>query len=99
MLDRFTIRPAGDLRISGSSVCVRATTAKKFVSNVLPEDLRRHRGRRVESAGRPEVGIIEQDARVVDQDVELAVALLQDAGRSPVVLRLGDVESDGLDAS
>ena len=35
MLDRLTIRPAGDLRISGSRVWVSAMTAKKFVSNVL----------------------------------------------------------------
>ncbi len=34
MLDRLTIRPAGDLRISGRSVCVSATTAKKFVSKI-----------------------------------------------------------------
>ena len=35
MLDRLTIRPAGALRISGRSVCVSATTAKKLVSNVV----------------------------------------------------------------
>ena len=83
MLDRLTIRPAGDLRISGRSVCVSATTAKKFVSNVL----RRTSGVTVDVVLNPpgcaEVGVIQQDARVVDQDVELAVTPLQDAGRSP----------------
>jgi hypothetical protein len=34
-LDRLTIRPVGDLRISGKSACVSATTAKKFVSKVF----------------------------------------------------------------
>ena len=97
MLDRLTIRPAGDLRISGRSVCVRATTAKKFVSNVLPEDLGRHRGRRVEAAGRAEVGVLQRDARVVHQDVELAVAVLQEPGDLLVVLGPGHVEPDGLD--
>ena len=34
MLETFTIRPAGDLRMSGNSFCVSATDAKKFVSKV-----------------------------------------------------------------
>ena len=34
MLDRFTMRPAGALRIKGRSACVSATTEKKFVSKV-----------------------------------------------------------------
>ena len=36
---------------AASSACVSATTPKKFVSNVLPENLRRHRARGVEPAG------------------------------------------------
>lgn len=34
MLDRLTIRPAGDFLSSGNKVCVRRTTAKKFTSKV-----------------------------------------------------------------
>ena len=33
-LDRFTMRPAGALRINGRRACVSATAAKKFVSKV-----------------------------------------------------------------
>src|SRR5277367_1997936 len=34
ILDRLTMRPAGERRMSGRRVWVRATTEKKFTSNV-----------------------------------------------------------------
>ena len=47
--------------------------------------------------GAPKSASSSDDARVVDQDVELAVAVLQVPGDRLVVLRPGDVEPDGLD--
>src|SRR5262249_37932982 len=63
----------------------------------LPEGLGIDGGRRVEAAGRTEVGVLQGYARVVHQDVELAEAVLQEPGGLPVVRRLRDVESERLD--
>ena len=92
------MRPAGALRISGRRACVERDDREEIRLESLPEDLQRHRGRRVEPARGPELGVLQHDARVIDQDVELAVTRFQMPGDFPVVLGTGDVEPNGLDA-
>jgi hypothetical protein len=97
MLDRSTIRSVGALLISGRSACVSATTAKKLVSKIP----RRISGFTVavvfNPPGAPISVSFQRDARVVDQDVELAVSTFKVPGNLLVLLVPCDVEPDGLD--
>src|SRR5271170_7340415 len=96
-LERFTTRPAGALRSSGSSVCVSATTAKKIRLECLMQFLWRRLARRVEPIGIAEISLLDVDAGIVNKDVELAETLLQVAGDLTVILGPVHVKPNGLD--